>query len=178
MSFPSPNYICSPTADIKKRFLLGVKGNRTLVAIGLNPSLANAYSLDPTAKNIQTLAKQNQCNGWFLLNLYPERTPKPNHLPKRPIKTLLEENLNFILEFLEKEQSIDKIVFCWGNYVHQLDYLKQCSNHIIEKVKQQKRIPYCLGITQQNQPMHPSPLVVNRFFGGIHKVFLLPFITI
>lgn len=175
MTLPLANYVCRPKADASKRFLLGEKGNRTLVAIGLNPSLANAFSLDPTAKNIQALAKQNQCDGWFLLNLYPLRTPKPNQLPQTPKVSLLKENLNFILGFIEKEQSIAKIVFCWGNCVDQFSYLKQCSKMVVEKVKQQNRIPYCLGVTQRLHPMHPSPLVVNRFFGGIHRVVLVPF---
>jgi len=168
-------FVCYPKADNRKRFLLGEKGNRSLVAIGLNPSLANAFSLDPTSKNIKALAAQNRCDGWYLLNLYPKRTPKPNQLPAKPNKLWLKENLAYIFDFIENEKSISKIVFCWGNYVDQYHYLKECRWLISQRINQLKMKPYCLGVTQRQHPMHPSPLVINRFFGGVQGVQLIPF---
>ena len=165
-------YVCYPKENTTKRFLLGEKGLRNLVAVGLNPSSANAYSLDPTSKNIKALAHQNQCDGWFLLNLYPQRASKPTQLPTRPDTKWLKENLNFILSFIKNEKTISKILFCWGNGIEQFQYLKECSLVIRQTTKQHHLKPYCIGKTKSNHPMHPSPLVINRFFGGTLGVSL------
>ena len=75
--------ICIPELDTTKRFLLGQHGKKELLAIGLNPSTANEQRLDPTSRNIKTIAQNNGFDGWWLTNLYPHRTPKPSELPKK-----------------------------------------------------------------------------------------------
>ena len=69
--------ICQPVKDSGKRFVLGKAGSTELLAIGLNPSTANEDKLDPTSRNIQTIAFNNACDGWWLVNLYPKRTSNP-----------------------------------------------------------------------------------------------------
>ena len=77
------NIICIPKNDNYKRFLIGEKGEKELLAIGLNPSSANENTLDPTSKNIKAIAKNNGFDGWWIVNLYPIRTSNPKNLPKR-----------------------------------------------------------------------------------------------
>ena len=55
-----------------------------MMAIGLNPSKANEGKLDPTSRNIEKIANNNGCNGWWLVNLYPLRTANPKKLPIKP----------------------------------------------------------------------------------------------
>ena len=73
--------ICIPKNDSHKRFLLGQHGSSELLAIGLNPSTANEHKLDPTSRNIKTIAQNYDYDGWWLTNLYALRTPKPDLLP-------------------------------------------------------------------------------------------------
>ena len=68
--------ICRPINDNNKRFLLGKNGTVEMMAIGLNPSKANEGKLDPTSRNIEKIANNNGCNGWWLVNLYPLRTSR------------------------------------------------------------------------------------------------------
>ena len=91
---PKKKIICYPLKDNRKRFLLGRKGNSELLAVGLNPSTANESSMDPTSKNIESIANQNGFDGWWLVNLYPGRYPKPKDLPKKPKKNYLKHLLN------------------------------------------------------------------------------------
>ena len=56
--------ICIPKNDSHKRFLLGQRGTRELLAIGLNPSTANEHKIDPTSRNIKIIANNNGCHGW------------------------------------------------------------------------------------------------------------------
>lgn len=173
----SKRYVCYPKSDSHNRFLLGERGSRNLIAIGLNPSSADAQELDPTSKNIKALALQNDCDGWFLLNLYPQRTPKPKNLPTKPNSVLMRENLHFINSFLTQNKSVAKIVFCWGNFIDHLPYLRESRDALFQLAKQQAWPCYSMGITQRCHPIHPSPLAVNRIFGGIHKACLHPFVV-
>jgi len=42
------HWLYSKTSDNKARFLLGEKGNKTLICIGINPSTAEPDNLDRT----------------------------------------------------------------------------------------------------------------------------------
>ena len=88
--------ICIPKNDSHKRFLLGQRGTRELLAIGLNPSTANEHKLDPTSRNIKTISQNYDYDGWWLTNLYALRTPKPELLPLKADIKLAKENLDFI----------------------------------------------------------------------------------
>ena len=79
--FKNDKIVCIPENDKHKRFLLGQRGKRELLAIGLNPSSANEHKLDPTSRNIKTIAQNYDYDGWWLTNLYALRTPKPDLLP-------------------------------------------------------------------------------------------------
>jgi hypothetical protein len=166
------NIICNPSDDNNKRFLLGKKGSNEMLAIGLNPSTANEDNLDPTSRNIQAIAQNNGCDGWWLINLYAQRTPKPSNLPKKVNQVIAKENIDVIKELIHNDNNISKILFCWGNHINDHSYLKKQADQIIATVKKLDLKPLCLGKTLTGNPLHPIPMVVNRFFGGINNVAL------
>ena len=166
------NIICNPSYDVTKRFLLGKKGGDEMLAIGLNPSKANEDNLDPTSRNIQAIAQNNGCDGWWLINLYPKRTSKPSKLPKTVNQVIAKENVDFIREFINNDNNISKILFCWGNHINNHSYLKKQADQIIATIEKLDLEPLCLGKTLTDNPLHPAPMVVNRFFGGINNVVL------
>ena len=166
------NIICYPVDDNNKRFLLGKNGSNEMLAIGLNPSTANEDNLDPTSRNIQAIAQNNGCDGWWLINLYSQRTPKPSNLPKKVNQVIAKENIDFIKELIHNDNNISKILFCWGNHINDHSYLKKQADQIITTVKKIDLKPLCLGKTLTGNPLHPAPMVVNRFFGGINNVVL------
>jgi len=95
--------------------LLNNQGNKLIademLAIGLNPSTANEDNLDPTSRNIQAIAQNNGCDGWWLVNLYPKRTSKPSNLPKKANQVIAKENIDFIKELIHNDNDISKILF-------------------------------------------------------------------
>jgi len=167
------NIICIPEANKQKRFLLGKRGKSILLAVGLNPSTANENKLDPTSRNIETIAKLNGCDGWLLINLYPLRTSNPKNLPKRVNSKLAYENEAFIISLIQNTGfNIKKILFCWGNYLEKRPYLKKQSLNIMNLLENERQIIYCLGKTRLGNPFHPSPMVINRFLGGLGELKL------
>ena len=164
---------CIPNNDIKKRFLLGKSGEKELLAIGLNPSIANESSLDPTSRNIQTIANNNGFDGWWLVNLYPLRTSNPKKLPKIADKELMMKNQKFIEKLIiDPKYNICKVLCCWGNNIENHLYLEEQARIIKNKIDKQL---YSIGKTMNGNPYHPAPMTVNRYLGGINKVKLIEY---
>ena len=172
----SNEIICCPINDRRKRFLYGRKGNSELLVIGLNPSTANESSMDPTSKNIESIASQNGFDGWWIINLYPGRYSKPKYLPKKPNKIYLKENLKIINKIIKNEDfKIKNVLLCWGNNVNRHDYLKNQMDIILKILKESNFSFSCIGITKLGNPLHPSPLSINRFLGGVNELKLKDF---
>jgi len=164
---------CIPNNDIKKRFLLGKSGEKELLAIGLNPSTANESSLDPTSRNIQTIANNNGFDGWWLVNLYPLRTSNPKKLPKIADKELMMKNQKFIEKLIiNPKYNICKVLCYWGNNIENHLYLEEQARIIKNKIDKQL---YSIGKTMNGNPYHPAPMTVNRYLGGINKVKLIEY---
>lgn len=172
----SSKIYCLPLQDPKKRFLLGKKGNVELLAIGLNPSTANETTLDPTSRVIERIAQDNGCDGWWLMNLCPTRTPQPKNLPKRKNKPLLLQNIKVLSQLLnDTSPSITMVLCCWGNHINDRKYLEEQAKIILNRITTAQLPLYCIGKTKLGNPYHPAPRVVNRFFGGVHKLKLQEF---
>ena len=168
--------ICIPESDSIKRFLLGQQGKKELLAIGLNPSTANEQKFDPTSINIKTIAQNNGFDGWWLTNLYPHRTPKPDKLPKTANLNLAKENLDFIKNTISNPSNhIACILYCWGNNIEYRNYLKRYANRLLDDLNYLHIPTKCIGFTLKGNPYHPSPMVVNRFLGGINNIKLQPY---
>jgi len=133
---------------------------------------ANKDNLDPTSKNIQAIAQNNGCDGWWLINLYPKRTSKPSKLVKTVNQVIAKENIDFIRELINNGNNISKILFCWGNRINDHSYLKKQANQIIATVKKLDLKPLFLWKTLTGNPLYPAPMVVNRFFGGVNNIAL------
>jgi len=163
--------ICNPLNDRNKRFLLGKKGVNEMMAIGLNPSTASEKKLDPTSRNIQKIARNNDCDGWWLVNLYPIRTSNPNNLPIKPNLMLAKKNFDFISNLLKNPKfKITKVLCCWGNHIDNHLYLKKQALIILEFIREQNLNLYCIGKTKSGNPFHPSPMSVNNHLGGINAL--------
>ena len=169
--------VCIPKNDNTKRFLIGKKGQHEMLAIALNPSTANEDKLDPTSKNIELIANNNGCDGWWLVNLYPERISNPNKLTHKGNIKLTKKNIEFIKRILiSPNYNFSKIICCWGNFITKRSFLSESANQLLIYLKSQGYASECLGYTQQGNPYHPSPLTINRLFGGINNINLVKFI--
>ncbi|HAB89528.1 MAG TPA: hypothetical protein DCF84_03250 [Bacteroidetes bacterium] len=170
------SYISVSSDDDRMRFVLGKRGNKSLLVIGLNPSSANEKKLDPTTRIIEKIALNHGYDGWHIINLYPLRCAKPSHLPKRRKVDVYTQNLLFIEEYLVKNhQSVEAVCLGWGNHIARYPYLKEARDAIRAMLALYDFKWHCLGVTQAGHPIHPSPLSINTRFGGASKVALMPY---
>lgn len=87
IAYPSgqePDFWQPNPADARYRFALGKIGDRApgsppLVVIGMNPSHARETESDRTVNHVIDVSTREH-SGWLMLNLYPERSPKPKAL--------------------------------------------------------------------------------------------------
>lgn len=59
------------SSDKSARYVLGTKGENTLLCFGVNPSTASPSDLDPTLKCVSRIAESNGYDSYIMCNLYP-----------------------------------------------------------------------------------------------------------
>ena len=82
---PSKDYditkwLYAPNFYSEYRYILGTRGQKPLICIGINPSTARPGDLDPTLKSVERLANANGFDSWIMFNVYPQRATDPNDL--------------------------------------------------------------------------------------------------
>lgn len=64
------------------RYILGTRGQKPLICIGINPSTAAPDNLDNTLKSVQRIASCNGFDSFIMFNLYPQRATNPDDMEK------------------------------------------------------------------------------------------------
>ena len=75
------------------RYILGTKGKKPLICIGINPSTAEPDNLDNTLSSVQRIASFNGFDSFIMFNVYAQRATDPNHMEKECNKALHHENM-------------------------------------------------------------------------------------
>jgi hypothetical protein len=159
--------ICFPEKDHEKRFVIGKKGKRNLLCVGINPNTADGEKLDPTSRNVEKIALNNGYDGWILANLYPRRTKKVSSLEIEPDKKLFRQNLNLIQLIVNKNQfGFDKVWLAWGNDIDTLHqpYLKESAYHLCTMLQKFNLAFVSAGTNNSGHPTHPSPQAIAQKF--------------
>ena len=75
------------------RYILGTRGERPLICVGVNPSTAAPGDLDPTLKSVERVALHNGYDSFIMFNVYAQRATRPEdmeracnaawHMPRR-----------------------------------------------------------------------------------------------
>ena len=141
--------------DDKERYVLGQPGFRNILVFGGNPGTATPgeNNLDPTIRKVRNLVKEQGCDGWIMVNLYPLRATDSNDLPEAIDKKMHENNLK-VLKAIENSYSIERIWAAWGNTIDTRFYLGEALNDINEVLTSAEW--YYLGkLTKQGNPRHP-----------------------
>ena len=141
----------------EKRFLLGTKGKKTLLVIGLNPSVADRETNDLTIKKVSTFAERNSFDSFIMLNLYAQRTTYPNHLHQELDIQLHNENLKHVLQIVSIKDNVS-ILAAWGEKIIIRNYFPLCLQSIYEAIGKSKFEWFKIGekSTNSGHPRHPS----------------------
>ena len=116
---PSQDYDVSrwlyvPNRYSEYRYILGTRGSRPLICIGINPSTAAPDALDPTLQSVERIA-----------NVYAQRATRPDDMERVYNPALHEENRK-AFRYLLSLSSAPAVWAAWGNIIMKRDYLIPC----------------------------------------------------
>ena len=157
---PSPDYdiqkwLYAPNFYSEYRYILGTRGKKPLICIGINPSTAEPENLDNTLKSVQRIALGNGFDSFIMFNVYAQRATKPDDMEKTCNMSLHQENLEafrYVLSLSEESA----VWAAWGAIIEKRKYLPQCVRDMLEVGKQFGAHWYCAGaISKKGHPHHP-----------------------
>ena len=157
---PSPDYdiqkwLYAPNFYSEYRYILGTRGQKPLICIGVNPSTARPDALDNTLKSVERIALGNGYDSFLMFNVYAQRATDPNAMEKALNPLLHRENMaafRYVLS-LSPEPAVWA---AWGAVIEKRSYLSQCVRDMLDIGKEYGARWYCAGaITKKGHPHHP-----------------------
>ena len=153
---PSPDYDVSrwlyvPNFYSEYRYILGTRGEKPLICIGINPSTAAPDDLDNTLKSVERVALHNGYDSFIMFNVYAQRATNPDDMEPACNPALHRENI----------LSLDKagapaVWAAWGTIIEKRDYLPNCVRDMIRIGEARNAVWYSAGKrSKKGHPHHP-----------------------
>ncbi len=139
------------------RYILGTKGKKPLVCIGINPSLARPDALDNTLKSVERIAQSNGYDSFLMMNVYAQRATDPKHMEKAENPFLHRENLEAFRYVLSIAGETPAVWAAWGTIVKVRPYLIECMLDFVRIGEEYGVHWYTAGQRSKNggHPHHP-----------------------
>ena len=178
---PSEDYditkwLYAPNFYSEYRYILGTRGQKPLICIGINPSTAQPDDLDNTLKSVQRIALGNGYDSFLMFNVYAQRATDPDTMEKVCNPLLHRENMEAFRYVLSLSDS-PAIWAAWGAVIEKRGYLKDCVRDMLDIGRKYGAQWYCAGaITKKGHPHHPlylrkdeklRPFDVEHYLGSI-----------
>ena len=148
-------WLYAPNFYSEYRYILGTRGKKPLICIGINPSTAEPDNLDNTLKSVERIALGNGFDSFIMFNVYAQRATDPDAMEKVCNPLLHKENLEAFRYVL----SISKqpaVWAAWGAIIEKRSYLADCVEDMVAIGQSYGAKWYCAGaITKKGHPHHP-----------------------
>ena len=169
-------WLYAPNFYSEYRYILGTRGQKPLICIGINPSTAQPDDLDNTLKSVQRIALGNGYDSFLMFNVYAQRATDPDAMEKVCNPLLHRENMEAFRYVLSLSDS-PAIWAAWGAVIEKRGYLKDCLRDMLDIGRKYGAQWYCAGaITKKGHPHHPlylrkdeklRPFDVEHYLGSI-----------
>lgn len=139
------------------RYILGTRGEKPLICIGINPSTAAPDALDNTLKSVERVALHNGYDSFIMFNVYAQRATNPDDMEPACNPALHRENM----EAFDYVLSLDKagapaVWAAWGTIIEKRDYLPGCVRDMIRIGEARNAVWYSAGKrSKKGHPHHP-----------------------
>ena len=103
--YDAEKWLFVPNTYTEYRYILGTRGERPLICIGINPSTARPNALDPTLKSVERIALGNGFDSFIMFNVYAQRATSPDDMERTLNEELHRENMaafDYILSLSER----------------------------------------------------------------------------
>ena len=140
------------------RYILGTRGERPLICVGVNPSTAAPDHLDNTLKSVERVARFNGYDSFLMFNVYAQRATNPDDLEPSCNPLLHAENMRAFDYVLSLNRTGAPAVWAaWGAVIEKRDYLPQCVRDMIAVGRRRGARWYTAGSRSKRKghPHHP-----------------------
>ena len=134
--FDREAWIYVPDHYSEYRYLLGTRGRRPLICIGVNPSTAIPGRLDNTLKSVQRIAAFNGYDSFLMFNVYAQRATVPEDMDRTLNPLLHAENRKAFAWVLSSLEAPPAVWAAWGAVIEKRDYLPRCVLDLVETGRQ------------------------------------------
>lgn len=108
------------------RYILGTRGGKPLICIGVNPSTAAPGALDNTLKSAERIALFNGYDSFIMFNVYAQRATIPDDMDRELNPLLHRENMKAFRYVLERSGSEPAVWAAWGAVIEKRSWLPRC----------------------------------------------------
>ncbi|MBQ3331156.1 MAG: DUF1643 domain-containing protein [Ruminococcus sp.] len=154
-SYDKSRWLYVPDFYSEYRYILGTKGEKPLICIGINPSTAAPDDLDNTLKSVERIALANGFDSFIMFNVYAQRATDPDDMERECNTLLHEENMkafDYVLGLSDKPA----VWAAWGNIIEKRAYLSDCVRSMIALGNKHCAEWYSAGkISKKGHPHHP-----------------------
>ncbi len=149
-------WIYVPDHYSEYRYILGTRGVRPLICIGINPSTAAPDKLDNTLKSAQRIARFNGYDSFIMFNVYAQRATLPDDMEKVFNPVLHRENMKAFEWILGQYPSDCSVWAAWGSLITRRDYLSSCVRDMVSAGSRYGARWYTAGPrSKAGHPHHP-----------------------
>ncbi len=129
-TYDAGRWLYVPNTYGEYRYLLGTRGQRPLICVGINPSTAAPDRLDNTLKSVERVALGNGYDSFLMFNVYAQRSTRPWDLEERYNSRLHRENLAAFAYALSLSPA-PALWAAWGTIIEARPYLLPCLRDLI-----------------------------------------------
>ena len=139
------------------RYILGTRGKKPLICVGINPSTAAPDDLDNTLKSVERVAHHNGYDSFIMFNVYAQRATNPDDMELTYNRALHAENMAaFDYALLLDKAGAPAIWAAWGTIIEKRDYLPDCVRDMIALGNAHNARWYSAGKrSKKGHPHHP-----------------------
>ena len=158
---PTPGYdvrkwLYVPNFYSEYRYILGTRGKKPLICVGINPSTAAPDDLDNTLKSVERVAQHNGYDSFIMFNVYAQRATRPDDMDKTVNDMLHRENMAAFEYVLQNAGEAPAVWAAWGNIIEKRRYLPRCVEDMIALGEKYGACWYTAGKRSvKGHPHHP-----------------------
>lgn len=121
-----------PNTYTEYRYILGTRGEKPLICVGINPSTARPGALDPTLKSVERIARNSGFDSFIMFNVYAQRATRPDDMEPECNLALHRENMRAFDYALSLDAAGHPAVWAaWGTIIEKRNYLPTCVRDMI-----------------------------------------------
>ena len=157
---PNPDYditkwIYAPNYYSEYRYILGTRGKKPLICVGINPSTAAPDDLDNTLKSVERVARFNGYDSFLMFNVYAQRATDPDDMERACNAALHAENMK-AFDYVLSLSEAPAVWAAWGTVIEKRDYLPACVRDMIALGEARGARWYSAGKrSKKGHPHHP-----------------------